>query len=161
MYRIDPTHHSFRYYYPDSQWRPFSMNLAQSSHWIMSPSFCAEILPPRWGHQNRHWIPEWCWNKRHNLSYITVALTGSPSGCRGGVGGGAQWCSIRLTAPRTTWLTLSNRGLIKQESAAERCRLPAYSAAHTRCVVMCADCCQPRWASQRLHSIFIGIYGSW
>lgn len=34
---------------------------------------------------------------------------------------GEQWCSIRLTAPRTTWLPPSNRGSItKQERSAER-----------------------------------------
>lgn len=113
--RLCHTHHSFRYYHPDSQWRPFSMNLSQCSPETMSRFSSAEILPPLRGHRNRHRIPippppppEWCWNKRHNLSHITVALTGSPSGCSG-----EQWCSIRLTAPRTTWLTLSNRGFCK------------------------------------------------
>lgn len=35
---------------------------------------------------------------------------------------GEQWCSISLTAPRTTWLPPSNRGsMMKQQRSAEPC----------------------------------------
>lgn len=52
-------------------------------------------------------------------------------------------------------VTPSVQSWFHDEAGAERRAQSA--AAWTRRVVMCAHCCQTRWASHTLHSIFMGI----
>lgn len=120
-FKIVPTHHSFRYYHPASQWRPSLqwtslscpfLNHVTVLHCGNPPSTAAarsltnrdRLLPPPRAVFGPTGTVCRIWERLIRLSFRLL---------------GEQWCSIRLTAPRTTWLSLSNRGFMRQGWAAE------------------------------------------